>query len=352
MTRRNVFLRLSPTIFIGLVLRFTFSRAWTTAVPLTKERSPSYSYSLRSSVEETTIPSTNHQNATNDGTVHLLSLNWTPDECISKPVRDVWKWKDSSLGDGRDFFVPKPKTIQALQDFILEHCPSLSECAVLSNCARLEIVCVTQDFRDPVEDISRALSAQLASSQARKRPMYAMLAQHVDLPDLAIDPKAPVACSEESDEIATHWKHLVGVEAVCRHLSLIAAGMALRPRRIDREVPFRPFSSRDAHILLQIKRTKEVANGRRVQQLLDYALRAGKAVRNEDKVPELKELRSFGSGDSKYSTEPPKELTQKVTKVGRVAMFDIEHFVRRGPNFRPRMFVLYRQQCNVRSILW
>lgn len=348
----KVVLRLYPTIFIGLVLLFTFSRAFLTTVPPTRERSPSYSYPLRSSVEETTNPSTNHENTTDDGTVHLLSLNWTPDECISKPVRDVWKWKDFTLGDGRDFFVPKPKTIQALQDFILRHCPSLSECMVLSNCARLEIVCVTRNYKDPVEDISRALSAQLTSSQTRKRPMYAMLAQHVDLPDLVIDPKAPVTCSEESDAISVHWTHLVGVEPVCRHLSLIAAGMALRPRRIDREVPFRPFSSRDAHILLQLKRTKEVANGRRVQQLLDYALRAGKAVRNEDKVPELKELRPFGSGDSKYSTEPPKELTKKVAKVGRAAMFDIEHFVRRGPNFCPFMFFCHRQQCNVRSILW
>jgi hypothetical protein len=289
-------------------------------VPPTRERSPSYSYSLHSSVEETTIPTANYEEAI-DATVHLFSLNWTPDECISKPVRDVWKWKDSSLGDGRDFFIPKPKTIQALQDFILRQCPSLSECVVLSNCARLEIVCVTQSFKDPVEDISKALSAQLTSSKTRKRPMYAMLVEHVDLPDLVIDPKALVTCSEESDALAIHWTHLVGVEPVCRHLSLIAAGMALRPRRIDREVPFRPFSSRDAHILLQLKRTKEVANGRRVQQLLDYALRVGKAVRNEDKVPELKKLRMFGSGDSKYSTEPPKELTQRVAKVGRAAVF-------------------------------
>jgi hypothetical protein len=261
-------------------------------------------------------PSTAIGNSTDN--IHLLSLKWTPDDCISKPVRDVWKWKDSALGDGRDFFVPKPKTITLLQDFVMQHSPCMKECLILSNCARLEIICVTESANDdPVLDVSQSLAAQLTSSQRKKRPMFAaMLTQHMDLPGIAIDENAPVISSETADAISLQWVHLRGAESICRHLCLVAAGMADRPRRLERQVVFRPFSSRDAHILLQLKRTKEVANGKHVNQLLEYALRAGKAARTVEKVPELELLRDYGSGDSKYSAEPPKQLSLQVAEVG------------------------------------
>jgi hypothetical protein len=90
--------------------------------------------------------------------------------------------------------------------------------------------------------------------------------------------------------------------------------MANRPRWTDRDTLFRPFSSWDDHVLLQLKRTKEVAIGRQVNRLLKYALRPGKAARNPQLVPDLHLLQEYGTGDSsKYLTKPPRELLQQVT---------------------------------------
>ena len=251
--------------------------------------------------------------------IHLFSLKWTPDECISKPVRDVWRWKDASLGDGRDFFVPKPKTIRSLQDYIIKNSQSIDECVVLSNCARLEIICVTKEQNaNPSLEIARCLAAQVFSNQnGRPQLLQSMLVQHLDLPHIAIDTNAEITstCLEDSMAIDRHWIHVRGCEEVCRHLCLVAAGIAPRPRRPDREVLFRPFSSRDSHILLQLKRTKEAATGTNTNILIVYAQRAGKAARSVEQVPEIEQLREYGSGDSKYSTDPPLQLSQLVAEV-------------------------------------
>jgi hypothetical protein len=94
----------------------------------------------------------------------------------------------------------------------------------------------------------------------------------MDVPDWVLDlDRAPVkgdGC-EESNELAQHWKVYEGVEEVLYHLASVAAGMANRPRRPNQDTLLRPFSSRDAHVLLQLKRTKEVTMGRRVNRLLE-----------------------------------------------------------------------------------
>ena len=264
-------------------------------------------------------------------TTHLFSLQWTPDERISKPVRDLWKWKDRVLGDGRDFFVPKPKTIKALQSYLLEHTPSMHSCSIISNCARFEILCsvVATDNNDDDDDsllheICRCLVAQQTSKNQNQQPSsMALLTQSLDWPGLVLLDvnTSPRDCgidktSEASNELTKHWTHIRGSREISLHLSLIAAGMASRPKRPDRPTVFRPFSSRDAHILLQLKRTKEVAVGKHPQRLLEYALRAGKASRNPQAVPALQLLKPYGTGDSsKYTTEPPLELTQQVQEV-------------------------------------
>ena len=58
-----------------------------------------------------------------------------------------------------------------------------------------------------------------------------------------------------------------------------------------------------------------MAIGTTVGQLLEYALRGGKAARNEKIVPELSALREYGNGDSKYCTEPPRALTDAAKEV-------------------------------------
>ncbi|KAL3938800.1 MAG: hypothetical protein SGBAC_006363 [Bacillariaceae sp.] len=89
----------------------------------------------------------------------------------------------------------------------------------------------------------------------------------------------------------------------------MSAGASPRPRRPDRQVIFRPYSSRDAHILLQLKRTKDVVSSRSglLNLLLELAIRAGKAARNEKIVPALKELKSYGS-----SRDPPLDLSIEI----------------------------------------
>ncbi len=245
-----------------------------------------------------------------DSQIYLFSLQWTPDGRISKPCRDLWKWKDATLGDGRDFFVPKPKTIKALQDLLRLRC-GLTQVSVLSNCARLEIICVCD--HNPRQDISRVLFAQIQSK--RSNAVMDVVMQAMDIPDWIIQSETPFNHPiPESRELSCHWEIKEGALDILHHLCLVAAGMASRPRRPERETIFRPFSSRDAHILLQLKRTKDIAVGNQIHQLLEYTLRAGKAARNADIVPELNLLREFGTGDSKYSSEPPRELQLKVSE--------------------------------------
>ena len=269
--------------------------------------------------------STKSENFAGNDQIQLFSLKWTPDDCISKPVRDVWRWKDASLGDGRDFFVPKPKTIRSLQDYIIGKLPSISECMVVSNCARLEILCVTKHKNDNLsEELARCLAAQVFARRSnRPQLLQTMLVQHMDLPEMAIDQNVEITpmCFEYASAISKHWLHISGCEAVSRHLCLVAAGIAPRPRRPDREVIFRPFSSRDSHILLQLKRTKDAATGKALNTLIEYALRAGKAVRTVEQVPEIEMLREYGSGDSKYSTGAPLVLSRQVAEV---RIFDID----------------------------
>jgi hypothetical protein len=76
--------------------------------------------------------------------VHLLSLKESDKE---KQVRQVWKWKDAVLGDGRDFFVPKPKTLTALNCYIVNKIERVLECSAVSNCARFELLLLVDDTK-------------------------------------------------------------------------------------------------------------------------------------------------------------------------------------------------------------
>jgi hypothetical protein len=243
--------------------------------------------------------------------VHLLSLEWTegPGVAFSKTVQDVWRWKDAVLGDGRDFFVPKPKTIGALQAHLLEQ-RDIDECVVLSNCARFELLLVTSTS-DPTSGISSKLLSQVDSHLSQPFLLHVPF----DFPG-QIDPRAKkVKDATRVMELSSRWTRFTGTKAVAEHLSLVAAGMAPRPNRPGRAVHFAPFSSRDAHILLQLKRTLKCCDGTTSQTLLRYALQAGKAARDTNKVPELAELRQYGTGNSKYDTTPPKDISRRVAEV-------------------------------------
>eukprot|EP00980_Cylindrotheca_fusiformis_P004580 scaffold981_cov119-Cylindrotheca_fusiformis.AAC.4 len=264
-----------------------------------------------------------------DDAVELYSLKWTPDDCISIPVRKVWKWKDSVLGDGRDFFVPKPKTIQRLQTILLNQLPELQECSVLSNCARLEILCVWEGHEESsteiterrLKNLSTCLLHQVDFCDDRRKNQFfvSLMTQSFDNPNV-LSLEAHIRNKDpDALELSRHWDVYAGLSDILLHLCQISAGMASRPRRPDRQVIFRPFSSRDAHILLQLKRTKELVSPKKnglLNQLLEYTIRAGKASRNEKQVPELSKLKGYGDGSSKYSSsDPPLQLSEEIRKV-------------------------------------
>ena len=266
------------------------------------------------------------------------------------------------------------------------------ECVVLSNCARFEILVVTADNTGDddeapsscraveVDTVARRISSrllcQVASHQQQSWRRQFQLQLPLDWPGM-IDPHAHDnhqhklqiedalssassssqhhnhhhrASSSSSSllsvpELSRHWTVRTGPRAVATHLSLVAAGLAPRPRRPDRPVVFQPFSSRDAHILLQFKRTLEVAgtaassssatpessssssnpnsttttNGSWSSTLLRGALQAGKAARNPTIVPELLELRqNYGTGNNpKFDLAPPVEVSKRVAAAAR-----------------------------------
>ena len=323
----------------------------------------------------------------------LLSLQWSEidnknNESFSKMVYDIWKWKDMVLGDGRDYFLPKSNTLRALQKYIIQQTNieipksnvgqntvaySLSECVILSNCARFEVMIVVdtvnvidddnleemrhqfrQQLQDRVvSDLSLLLYAQVQSYNQNNRNsnnIFASTTSFMDRPDV-IDMNAMVTLHRNDPNVITngynssrdvtrqiqemhkYWNVLSNVTDIISHLCDITVGIASRPRRPDRMVPFRPFSSRDAHILLQFKRTTDIAtttksskatsstnsnskkHSNRILLLLQYAIRAGKAARNPQRVPILNTLRQqYGeTGNSnKYDIIPPQSVMDQV----------------------------------------
>jgi hypothetical protein len=309
---------------LALFLALEVERCWLVSalsLPTRSRHGESLSPTRRGGVEEDAL-------SLSSSRLHLLSLQWSSDKDpskFSKPTRDLWKWKDAVLGDGRDYFVPRPRTLQALQSYLLrpddndENSLLLQECVILSNCARFEVLVFTTAPTTSsvvVEHVTRRLLSQLASSQSRKGFMMTM---PLDWPG-AIHMNAPLLekGSSVAQQVCHFWTPLQDAEEIATHLACIAAGLAPRPSRPDRPVVFRPFSSRDAHILLQLKRTLDTFGGSALKHLgkvLRTALEAGKAARDCHRVPELMELRAYGTGDSSFAAEAPLELMERMKVV-------------------------------------
>ena len=277
--------------------------------------------------------------------VSVFSLQYTPDEKFSKPVRDVWKWKDSILGDGRDFFVPKPKTIMNLQQILINHVDGLQECSILSNCARFEVLCVWEapsstDHQSRIQDISRIILQQVDYYFKAKNQLIFSMTKSLDRPGLLLSDEIENQVDTDMvvvQELSRHWDRYDDLSEILFHVCEISAGMATRPRRPFRPVIFRPFSSRDAHILLQLKRTKDVVSSSSgtLNRVLECALRAGKAARNPLKATSLKLLEGYGDGSSKYSSsDPPLELSNQVKEDVLIQVIDplIEEYLSKITN--------------------
>ena len=273
--------------------------------------------------------------ALSSSSVHLLSLQYLDDndKCnhrlFSKRLKEIWKWKDAVLGNGNNFIAPKPKQLKAVQSALIAQknknkkrnqsrksmesnffSLSIDECSILSNCARLEIMMVvsTTIAHDDLDDSSRRQELDLILKTVVSNALLdqSRFYQSIPFPTIlqeqlkSLDRRStaiPVidnshqshakGSSTNAMELRHCWTHRQGTEEVCRHLCLVAAGMATRPNRPLQPVEFRPFSSRDAHILVQLKRTLEITDGKICQKILQSALAAGKACRNVEKVPEI-----------------------------------------------------------------
>jgi len=163
-------------------------------------------------------------------TLHLISLP-SKNDTFTLPgeslVRECWKWKDVALGDGRDYFVPRPRALKAFQSLfvgmeitvitdeegILEvvlqlpsmsiqsednvevkiplHCMNsgyskemqqstsrentrsqtfvIDECVTLSNCARLDIILVLKILKEEKND---HMNQDVVSNAARYAVTY------------------------------------------------------------------------------------------------------------------------------------------------------------------------------------
>jgi len=283
------------------------------------------------SISNKNIQSTKH-------TLHLISLP-SKNDTYTLPgeslVRECWKWKDTALGDGRDYFVPRPRALKAFQTLfvgmeiivitdgeesdasILEivlllpsvsndnvqsednvvkipldcssngfvdremqqstsredtcsHTFLIDECVTISNCARLDILIVlkklkednngymNQDIASTAASYAVAYNLQQQIDAQRSKSMSLLersgLSSWLDLTDVVkTNQVLPNSITnnqlKEIYQLAQRLTSLEGASAISNHLCLVASGLAPRPNRPDREVIFRPYSSRDAREL-------------------------------------------------------------------------------------------------------
>jgi hypothetical protein len=277
-------------------------------------------------------------------------------------VKRLWEWKDDVLGDGRDFFVPRPNTLKMLNELLRQQITGATECLVLSNCARFDVIVVALDGDDRTTNKSgnTAKDEDTLFQQVRHQLTQALMQQYTyykarlkqkqiifsltklfegsgggDNPKrLWLDP--PTLPSYEKDgatfgstdhkidikTLTSNIQSLRGPESIARYLCRVAVGLQPQGRRPDRQVVFRPYSSRDAHVMLQLKRTAEIADKQpRIKALLDVALQSGKAARDATMVPAILSLKKYADSSSRYSLgSAPSGLTEEAAKVSSVCL--------------------------------
>lgn len=402
-------------IILNLNTTHAFSTTSSTGTPTSKKTV------LQQKIRKSSHQPSNISN--NYSSIHLISLPSLSNNESPKIIKDIWKWKDIVLGDGRDYFIPRPRSLKALCDILvgssLSHivemdenydvygenlqsynmvdkgqtiqkqslCHMISECAILSNCARLDILLcvgtksVTMEINNmndadidvdtkqqQGEDVTlnkildiqslaqeaatllvaNCLHDQLISYQNVRKGkgsgavLWEGMSSLLDLPGMVVtiptddyNDKTKKAIlsrtdiNESTSNLSKLMKSQSEIKDIILHFCYVAAGLAKRDSRPDRPVIFRPFSSRDAHIMLQLKRTVEVVVAMqytKVKIILDTALNAGKAARDVNKVPILKQMKQYDC-EGKYSTSAPPEIANKA--IEDVKMLAIQPAVNR-----------------------
>ena len=282
-----------------------------------------------------------HNNQKDSSTNHLKKLH---------------NWKYYVLGDGGVYFDQRPYTLQALNRLLLNEItifmknknemindddgvaippgPFDLECAVISTCQRFEILMTIENTSQSkytlneidLKSIAAITLAKQISSQSRRLSVFGIipLALPLDRPSRIkfLNRSNQKLDNKRFDDIKENIENEIviinGKQDVATRLITLACGL------LDREV-FRPFSSRDAHIMAQIKRTLvgsqrlhssiDIVDGvidknpKYVKVLFDAALQGGKAARSPKVVPILNELK-----DQSQGADGPQELSEKSAK--------------------------------------
>jgi hypothetical protein len=277
---------------------------------------------------------------------------------ISNTSKTMRAWKEYCLGDGGVYFDQRPKALKALNTLLsmeiatylqrqldgddYENKNELTvEAAVLSTCARFEILVTVEKYSRIVEAnvddtqpelllvdsvqqiVVNIISEQICFQRRRKRYMLQTLLPFtiLDLPSRIRNNIPEPKSSKANTFLHEYSKNLFnevliteGVYNVSKRLCMIAAGLQDRP-------VFRPFSARDSHVMQQIKRTADgtLSYTTKVSEtsskstycklLFDSALQSGKACRSPKALPILDELREASSG-----ADGPEHLSRKAAK--------------------------------------
>mmetsp|Transcript_18240 Transcript_18240/g.42241 ORF Transcript_18240/g.42241 Transcript_18240/m.42241 type:complete len:457 (-) Transcript_18240:134-1504(-) len=280
------------------------SRQWLSSVATENSKStPARSTTSKQTTSETAAATavaetttTTEKKAASSGTkakVHLLSLRpYLDDTC-----EDVWEWKESVLGNG--WTVPKPITLRKINQCLVDAMPDyLEECCVISTCARFEFLVFLKNHPDALSKVTKGISRFLVAQMRYDRALQMPFNRHEhysgkDRPGRINPEMKPKYDDTTQAVLEENWKVIDGVEDVCRYLCCAAAGMQPYPGEPDRPVDFRPFASRNAHILCQLKYCARGTFGERAKAkpLMDATLRAGKMARDVRVVPEIHDVR-------------------------------------------------------------
>ncbi|CAK9090386.1 unnamed protein product [Durusdinium trenchii] len=226
--------------------------------------------------------------------MHVVTLRKPKDHVWACAARSCWTWKELVLGDGHDFFIPRPRATRRLASWLLSTATPavpLNEVAILGNCKRFDLYFALAqpiDGHQLSTHVAEALGRQLAAERAERGGVTLWLWRALQGFDAAerVAWEAPEAQMEEVVQLSRSLELRSGGCRVARYACQVAVALEGRLRSA-----FNPCSAREAHIMLQLKRSLDAVTadadvlgeaspcGRRLQLVWRIALEAGKAVR-------------------------------------------------------------------------
>jgi len=227
------------------------------------------------------------------------------------PILLVSRWKDSTLGSGADFFVPRVTDVRKLAMLLRKKLDGLGSnnspsVGVLANCARFDVIVAYPHDPPPtvVEGVATVILSAAKQFDSKNRILFPGLSSTDDF-------------ETELSTLMNEIKTVEGVEDVLRYLCLTAAGMNSPKNRV-----FNPYNSRDSHILLQLKRVIQASaasgdGSNYVHAMIKVALSAGKIARDDSLIPEIKKLKRY-AGRFAESTDPAIESSVKAVVSGEI----------------------------------